>query len=82
LNFVVILGQSDTRKPSTDLEFLRTGRNAVSPAILKDLRFGTTRYVVFRSNSPMEIEDIDEATKQPSYKAKILAQELNWKPPA
>jgi hypothetical protein len=81
LDFVVVLEQSDTRKVSTDLEFLLTGR-AAKIVTLKDLRFGTTRYITFLSNSPMEVEDIDEASKQPSYKARILAQELNWSPPS
>jgi len=81
LDFVVILEQSDTRKPSTDLTFLRGGRIATSPVTLKDLRFGTTKYITFLTNSPTEIEAIDEVSKQPSYRARILAQELNWTSP-
>ena len=82
IDFVLVLGQSDSRKVSSDLAFIRTGRTATEPVVLKDLRFGTTRYVTFLSNSPMEMEDIDEVTKQPTYKVRILAQELNWTPPA
>ena len=80
IDFSVVLGQSDSRKVSSDLAFIRRGRTATTPVTLKDLRFGTTRYITFLSNSPMEIEDIDEVSKQPSYKARILAQELNWTP--
>jgi len=80
IDFAIVLGQSDTRKVASDLAFIRTGRVASEPITLKDLRFGTTRYITFLSNSPMEMEDIDEASKQPSYKARILAQELNWSP--
>lgn len=81
LDFVVILGQSSSRKPSTDLAFLESGRVATAPIILKDLRFGTTKYITFLPNSPMEAEAIDEASKQPSYRARILAQQLNWTKP-
>jgi hypothetical protein len=81
IDFAVVLGQSDSRKPSSDLAFIRSGRTADTPITLRDLRFGTTRYITFLSNSPMEIEDIDEQSKQPTYKARILAQELNWSPP-
>ncbi len=78
LDFTIVLGQSDSRKPSTDLAFLEGGRTAIEPITLKDLRFGTTKYITFLPNSPAEIEAIDEASKQPSYWAKIVAQQLNW----
>uniref|UniRef100_A0A6M3KJQ9 Uncharacterized protein n=1 Tax=viral metagenome TaxID=1070528 RepID=A0A6M3KJQ9_9ZZZZ len=81
LNLTVILGQSDSRKPSSDLTFLEGGRTATAPITLKDLRFGTTKYITYLPNSPMEMEAIDEASKQPSYRATILAQQLNWTPP-
>ncbi len=81
LDFTVVLGQSQSRKPSTDLTFLEGGRVATAPIVLKDLRFGTTKYITFLPNSPMEIEGIDEASKQPSYQARILAQQLNWTAP-
>jgi len=81
LDFTVILGQSDSRKPSTDLAFLESGRTATAPITLKDNRFGTTKYITFLPNSPMEIEATDEASKQPSYRARILAQQLNWTAP-
>jgi len=81
LDFTVVLGQSDSRKPSTDLTFLESGRTATAPIILKDLRFGTTKYITFLPNSPMEVEGWDEASKQPSYQARILAQQLNWTSP-
>jgi hypothetical protein len=80
LDFVVVLSQSDARSVAADLEFIRSGRVATTPVTLKDLRFKTTRYITFLSNSPMEVEDIDEVSKQPSYRARILAQELNWSP--
>lgn len=81
LDFTVILSQSDSRKPSSDLKFLRSGRIATSPIIMRDLRFDTTRYIMFLTNSPMEIETVDEKSGQPSYRARILAQELEWIPP-
>mgnify|MGYP001576099860 CR=1 FL=1 len=81
LDFTIVLGQSDSRKVSTDLTFLETGRTAIAPITLKDLRFGTTRYITFLPGSPMEIEFIDEVSKQPSYRARILAQQSNWTPP-
>lgn len=81
LDFTIVLGQSDLRKPSTDLSFLEGGRSATAPITLKDLRFGTTKYITFLPNSPMEIEGVDEVSKQPSYRARILAQQLNWTPP-
>lgn len=81
LDFTVILGQSASRKPSSDLAFLEGGRVATAPITLKDLRFGTTKYVTFLPNSPIEIEAFDEASKQPSYRARILAQQLNWTAP-
>jgi len=81
LDFTIVLGQSDTRKPSTDLTFLEGGRVATAPITLKDLRFGTTKYITFLPNSPMEVEGWDEAAKQPSYQARILAQQLNWTSP-
>ena len=81
LDFTVILGQSDSRKPSTDLAFLEGGRTATAPITLKDLRFGTTKYITFLPNSPMENEAIDEASKEPSFRARILAQQLNWTAP-
>jgi len=81
LDFTIILGQSDSRKPSTDLTFLEGGRTATAPITLKDLRFGTTKYITFLPNSPMESEVEDEVSKQPTYRARILAQELNWTAP-
>lgn len=81
LDFTLVLGQSDSRKPSTDLAFLETGRVATAPITMKDLRFGTTKYITFLPNSPMEIEAIDEISKQPSYRVKIVAQQLNWTKP-
>jgi len=81
LDLTLILGQSDSRKPSTDLAFLEGGRTADAPITLKDLRFGTTKYIAFLPNSPMEIEALDEASKQPSYRARIIAQQLNWVAP-
>jgi len=81
LDFTVILSQSSSKKPSTDLAFLETGRVATAPITLKDLRFGTTKYIAFLPNSPMEVEIEDEVSKQPSYRAQILAQELNWTAP-
>lgn len=81
LDFTVILGQSDSRKPSTDLAFLEGGRVAAAPITLKDLRFGTTKYITFLPNSPIEIEIIDEVSKQPSYRARVLAQQINWTAP-
>ena len=81
LDFTVVLGQSASRKPYTDLTFLEGGRTAAAPVILKDLRFGTTKYITFLPNSPTEIEAIDEVSKQPSYRARILAQQLNWTKP-
>jgi hypothetical protein len=81
LDFTVVLSQSESRKPSTDLTFLEGGRTATSPITLKDLRFGTTKYITFLPNSPMETEREDEVTKQPSYQARILAQVLNWTAP-
>ena len=81
LDFVVALGQSQSRKPSSDLAFLETGRTATAPITLKDLRFGTTRYITFLPNSPAELETTDEVSKQPSYIAGIRAQQLNWSPP-
>jgi len=81
LDFTVILGQSDMRKPSLDLAFLEGGRTATAPITLKDLRFGTTKYIMFLPNSPMEIEAIDEHSKQPTYRARIVAQQLNWTSP-
>ncbi len=81
LDFTVILGQSSSRKPSSDLAFLEGGRVATAPITLKDLRFGTTKQITFLPNSPIEIEAIDEASKQPSYRARILAQQLNWTSP-
>ncbi len=81
LDFTVVLGQSPSRKPSTDLAFLETGRTATSPISFKDLRFGTTRYLMFLPNSPMEGEAMHEAGKQPTYQARIIAQQLNYTPP-
>lgn len=81
LDFTVILSQSTSRKPSTDLAFLEGGRTASAPITLKDLRFGTTKYITFLPNSPMENEVEDEVSKQPSYRARVLAQELNWTKP-
>ena len=81
LDFTVVLGQSNTRKPSSDMAFLEGGRTATAPIVLKDFRFGTTRYITYLPNSPMETEAIDEASKQPSYRAKIVAQQLNWTKP-
>ena len=81
LDFTVVLSQSNSRKPSTDLAFLESGRIATSPIVLKDLRFGTTRNIIFLPNSPMEMEVFDEVAKQPTYAARILAQQLNWSPP-
>ena len=81
LDFTVILGESSSRKPSSDLTFLESGRVATAPMTLKDLRFGTTKSIMFLPNSPVEIETIDEASKQPSYRARIMAQELNWTSP-
>ncbi len=81
LDFTVMLEQSASRKVSTDLSFLEGGRTATAPITLKDLRFGTTKYIAFLPNSPMEIETLDEITKQPSYQARILAQQLNWTAP-
>lgn len=81
LDFTVMLGQSDSRKPSTDLAFLEGGRVATAPIVLKDLRFNTTKYVIFLPNSPMGQELRDEPSKQPVYRARIQAQELNWTKP-
>jgi hypothetical protein len=81
LDFTVIISSGDTRKPSTDLAFLETGRTATVPITLKDLRFGTTKYVFFLPSSPMESELPNEPGKQPIYVAKILAQVLNYTPP-
>uniref|UniRef100_A0A6M3J6K8 Uncharacterized protein n=1 Tax=viral metagenome TaxID=1070528 RepID=A0A6M3J6K8_9ZZZZ len=81
LDFTIVLEQSTSRKVSSDLSFLEDGRTATSPITLKDLRFGTTKYVTFLPNSPMEVEVMDEVTKQPSYRARILAQQLNWTAP-
>lgn len=81
LDFTVVLAESDSRKPSNDLAFLEGGRTATAPITLKDLRFGTTKYITFLPNSPMETEGFDEASKQPHYRARILAQQLNWTKP-
>uniref|UniRef100_A0A6M3JAJ7 Uncharacterized protein n=1 Tax=viral metagenome TaxID=1070528 RepID=A0A6M3JAJ7_9ZZZZ len=81
LDMTVVLEQSTSRKVSSDLSFLEGGRTATSPITLKDLRFGTTKYITFLPNSPMELEVIDEATKQPTYQARIVAQQLNWTSP-
>ncbi len=78
LDFTVLLSQSTSRKVSSDLSFLVSGRTTTVPITLKDNRFGTTKPIIFLPNSPMEIEAIDEASKQPSYQARIVAQELNW----
>lgn len=81
LDFTVILAQSDSRKPSSDLLFLEGGRVATTPITLKDLRFGTTKYVMYLPNSPMETELVDEASKEAAYGARILVQQVNWTPP-
>ncbi len=81
LDFTLILGQSSSRKPSSDLTFLRGGRTSTSLVTIKDLRFGTTRYVTFLAGSPIEIETYDEAARQPSFQARIVAQELDYSPP-
>ncbi|KKM60671.1 hypothetical protein LCGC14_1539470, partial [marine sediment metagenome] len=81
LDMTVILGQSDSRRPSSDLSFLEGGRIASAPITMKDLRFETTRYIMFMPNSPTEIEVVDETSRQPSYRARIRAQVLNWTAP-
>ncbi|KKN01400.1 hypothetical protein LCGC14_1128140 [marine sediment metagenome] len=81
LDITVILAQSDSRKPSSDLSFLEGGRTATAPITLKDLRFGTTKYIMYLPNSPTEIEVIDDVSNQPSYRARIQAQVLNWTSP-
>ena len=81
LDFTVVLGQSSSRKPSTNLTFLEAGRVSAAPIKLLDLRFGTTKYITFLPNSPDEREILDEVSKQPTYTARILAQQLNWTKP-
>jgi len=80
VDFIVILSQSDTRKPSTDLAFLESGRTTIAPILLKDLRYNISRYIAFLPTSPAEVEIVDEAYTQPVYGARIQAQQLNWAP--
>ncbi len=82
IDFTVLLEQSDTRKPSTDLAFLEGGRVTTAPITLKDLRMGTTRYVTFVPGSPpTEVEVLDEESNEVSYGAQMRVQELNWTSP-
>lgn len=81
IDLVIELDRSNTRKTSADLTFLRTGRTSTTPIVLKDNRFDTTRYITFLPGSPQEQEILDPQSKQPSYRARILAQELNWVKP-
>ena len=78
LDLTVILDQAPSRKVSLDMAFLESGRVSTTPIKLIDLRFNTTKYIVFMPSSPMEIEVLDEAGGQPSYQARIQAQVINW----
>jgi hypothetical protein len=78
VDFTLALDQDQARKVSSELTFLRTGRNAASAITFADLRFNTSRQVIFLPGSPTEVELIDEITKQPTYGIRIKAQELNW----
>jgi hypothetical protein len=80
IDFIVLLESTNMRKVSSDLAFLRSGRKSDEPIKLTDLRFKTTRYVIFLPGSPTEVELIHEPSKQPSYGARLRVQELSWEP--
>jgi hypothetical protein len=80
IDFAVVSEQADNRKPTSDLAFLRGGRNSKTPIIIRELKSNRTSYVTFLPGYPTEIPINDEAGKQTGFGIKIKAQELNWTP--